>query len=201
MKNGWIIWNVVLTLVAGFLLVRQFGSNSKKSDNKGAGVQRETGTNQFRMAYFEMDSVAAHFEMVKEVKAELTKKEEEINRQIDGELKRYQQRFFYYQNQARDGKLSQAQQDSAGIELKKMDDDLKLLKDQKDQEYNSFMARKQNEIKMKIENFLKDYNKTHNYSYIVSYEQGLFYFKDTAFNITDDVIRGLNESYKVSAKR
>jgi outer membrane protein len=145
--------------------------------------------------------VAAHFEMVKEVKAELTKKEEEINRQIDGELKRYQQRFFYYQNQARDGKLSQAQQDSAGIELKKMDDDLKLLKDQKDQEYNSFMARKQNEIKMKIENFLKDYNKTHNYSYIVSYEQGLFYFKDTAFNITDDVIRGLNESYKVSAKR
>ena len=55
---------------------------------------------------------------------------------------------------------------------------------------------KQNEIKTKIENFLKDYNKTRNYSYIISYEQGLFYYRDTAYNITTDVVKGLNDFYK-----
>jgi len=38
-------------------------------------------------------------------------------------------------------------------------------------------------VKKAIEDFLAEYNKTRNYSYIVSYEQGLFYFKDTADNI------------------
>jgi outer membrane protein len=58
------------------------------------------------------------------------------------------------------------------------------------------MVRKQNEIKTKIEAFLKEYNKTMNYSYIISYEQGLFYFKDTAYNITADVVKGLNLQHK-----
>ena len=80
--------------------------------------------------------------------------------------------------------------------MKKLDDDIKNRRQQLDQEYNELMVRKQNDIKNKIEGFLKEYNKTKNFSYIISYEQGLFYFKDTAFNITTDVIRGLNQYYK-----
>ena len=201
MKKGWLIWNVVLTLVAGFLLIRQFSSHGKKAGPAKDTHQTDVGTGNFGMAYFEMDSVAANFQMVKEVKAELSKKEEEINAELDGLSKKYQQKYVYYQHLAQDGKLSQAQLDSASMEMKHMDDDIKYRKQQRDQEYTDLMARKQNEVKTKIETFLKDYNKNKNYSYIVSYEQGLFYFKDTAYNITADVIRGLNEMYKSSAKK
>ena len=31
---------------------------------------------------------------------------------------------------------------------------------------------------------------------IISYEPGLFYYKDTAYNITEDLVKGLNEKYK-----
>ena len=48
-----------------------------------------------------------------------------------------------------------------------------------------------------IEDFLKEYNKDKRYTYIVSYEQGLFYYKDSSYNVTADVIKGLNERYKV----
>ena len=92
--------------------------------------------------------------------------------------------------------MTQAQVDAASAEMKKMDDDMKARKQQLDQEYNDLMVRKQNEIKTKIEAFLKEYNKTMNYSYIISYEQGLFYFKDTAYNITADVVKGLNLQHK-----
>jgi len=200
MKKGWLIWNVVLTLVAGFLLIRQFSSHTKKTDTVKTGNSLDSGNGNFRMAYFEMDSISTYFEMVKEVRAELNKKEEEINAEMEGLAKRFQQRLMYYQGLEREGKLSQAQSDSANQEIKRLDDEIKQRKQVRDQEYNDFMARRQNDIKSKIETFLKDYNKDKNFSYIVSYEQGLFYFKDTAYNITADVIKGLNEMYKASAK-
>ncbi|MEO7922362.1 MAG: OmpH family outer membrane protein [Chitinophagaceae bacterium] len=202
MKNGLIIWNVVLSLVAGYLLFAQFNSKKKNrttqaktSNSDSLGVDK-----QFRIAYFEMDSVAANFDMVKEVKAELNKKEEEINNEMDRMAKNLQQKYAYYQNQAQAGTLSQAQSEAASLELKKLDEDMKAKKQQFDQEYNDFMVRRQNDIKTKIEGFLKEYNATQDYSYIVSYEQGLFYYRDTTYNITADVIKGLNTLYKPKKK-
>lgn len=197
MKNGMLIWNVVLSLVAGFLLFKQFGP----SGNKAGAARTQSGdsiqnTGQFRMAYFEMDSVASNFDLVKEVKTELTKKEDDINREMDGLAKSFQQKYMYYQNQAKNGTLTQEQSDAASAEMKRLDDEMKVRKQQLDQEYNDLMVRRQNDIKTKIEGFLKDYNKTRNYSYIISYEQGLFYFRDTAYNITNDVVKGLNQLYK-----
>jgi outer membrane protein len=197
MLRGLLIWNVVLTLAAGFLLVKQFGpAGNKQGTRKNSGSDSLKSDGQFRMAYFEMDSVAANFDMVKEVKTELTKKEEAINREMDGLGKNFQQKYLYYQNQAKNGSLTQEQSDAASFELKKMDDDMKSRKLQLDQEYNDLMVRRQNEIKTRIETFLKDYNKAKNFSYIISYEQGLFYFRDTAYNITADVVKGLNQLYK-----
>ncbi len=197
MFRGLIIWNVILTLAAGFLLVKQLGpAGNKQGAGNRSGNDSLKSDGQFRMAYFEMDSVAANFDMVKEVKTELTKKEEDINREMDGMGKNFQQKYLYYQNQAKNGSLTQEQSDAASLELKKMDDDMKARKQQLDQEYNDLMVRRQNEIKTKIEAFLKDYNKAKNFSYIISYEQGLFYFRDTAYNITADVVKGLNQLYK-----
>ncbi len=201
MKNGLLIWNVLLTLAAGYLLIRQFSSPSKKKDTNSSHITSGLTDGKFRMAYFEMDSISTNFELVRQVKTELAKKEEDDNARMEVLAKRFQQKFQYYQNQARDGKLSQSQSDSANQEMKRLDDEIKYTKQQLDQEYNDLMARRQNEIKSKIEAYLKEYNKDKNFSYIVSYEQGLFYYKDTIYNITTDLIRGLNEMYKASVKR
>ena len=45
--------------------------------------------------------------------------------------------------------------------------------------------------------YLKDYNKQRNYSYIFAYDPSSFiYNKDTIYNITYDLIQGLNAAYK-----
>lgn len=197
MKNGLIIWNVILSIVAGYLVITHFSSGKKTT--KGGNISHSdtaSSNGPFRIAYFEMDSVAASFEMVKELRTELTKKESEINAEMDRLTKNIQQRYNFFQNQAQAGKLSQEASEAASQELKTLDDQMKSRRAQLDQEYNELTLRKQNDIKSKIEDFLKAYNKTKNYSYIVSYEQGLFYFKDTAYNITPEVVKGLNEMYK-----
>ncbi len=201
MKNGLLIWNVVLSLVAGFLLIMHFSSkkNNTSSSKKIMGDSTNAGQ-QFRMAYFEMDSVAANFDLVKNLRTEMSKKEEAINTEMTNLTKAIQQKYTYYQNLAQAGNLSESQSDVASKEMKVMDDEMKNRKQQLDQEYNNFVMTKQNEIKTKIEDFLREYNKTKSYSYIVSYEQGLFYFRDTAYNITTDVVRGLNQKYQLIKK-
>ncbi|MBC7873196.1 MAG: OmpH family outer membrane protein [Ferruginibacter sp.] len=201
MKNGMVIWNVILSLVAGVLLVLQLGSKKSTPSAVKKSVNDSTvSKDQFRIAYFEMDSVAANFDMVKELKSELISREEAINTEMNNRSKALQQKYNYYQNLDQAGSLTDVQKEAAGKEMQGLDEGMKTRKQQLDQDYNSYMMSKQNEIKSKIENFLKDYNKTKDYSYIVSYEQGLFYYRDTAYNITADVVKGLNEFYKQPKK-
>ena len=197
MKNGLIIWNVLLTLLVGFLLITHFGNRKGKyASAHPENVDSLRHHGQFRMAYFEMDSVAAKFDMVKELKAELSKKEDAINAEMTNRARALQQKYEYYQQKAQAGSLTQEQMDAGSREMKQIDDDNKNRKQELDQDYNNYMMTKQNEIKSKIEAFIKEYNKTHNFSYVVSDDPGLFYFQDTAYNITSDVIKGLNEMYK-----
>lgn len=199
MKNGLLIWNLALTLGCGYLLFAHFTGNKTGSQLSGTTRDGKSGAAEngtFKIAYFEMDSLAANFDMVKELKSEMLKREESINGEMDRLSKNLQQKFNYYQQQATSGALNQEQSEAASREMKNMDDEMKTRKQALDSEYSDFVMRRQNEIKSKIETFLKEYNKTRDYSYIVSYEQGLFYYKDTAYNITSDVIKGLNESYK-----
>lgn len=193
MKNGLLVWNIILTLIAGYLLFTHFKPGKRSAGNSTSHSSDSASFNQqFRIAYFEMDSVAANAELVKDVKSELNKKEQDINNELDGLSKTLQEKFNYYQNLAQAGNLNEEQSQAASQEMKQMDDKLKNRKQQLDQEYTDLMTRRQNEIKSKIENFLKEYNKERNFSYIVSYEQGLFYYKDTLYNITADLVKGLN---------
>jgi outer membrane protein len=195
MKNGLLVLNIILTIAVGYLLYAQL--SSKKADPAVARLSIKdsaTDNKSFRIAYFEMDSVEANFNMVKDVKAELSKKEETINTELDRMDKSYREKVSSYQQKAKS--MTQVQSEMATQDLMNAQEQMKNQKQALDQEYNDFMMRRMKDVKTKIEEFLKEYNKTKNYSYIVSYEQGLFYYKDTAYNITSDVIRGLNEMYK-----
>lgn len=198
MKNGMLIWNIALSLLVAVLLVLHFSPKGKKGVTVTERSANDTSTagGAFRLAYFEMDSVAANFELVKTLKAELTKKEDAINSEMTNRAKVLQQKYLFYQNKAQAGSLSQEESDNASKEMKSMDDENKMRKQELDQDYNNYMVTKQNEIKSKIEAFIKDYNKTKNYSFVLSDDPGLFYYRDTAYNITKDLIKGLNEMYK-----
>ena len=51
------------------------------------------------------------------------------------------------------------------------------------------------EVRKKIEDFLATYNKDKAFAFIFSNDPGLMYYKDTAYDITGEIIKGLNEAY------
>lgn len=195
-----LIWNVLLSLVVGYLLIVSFGSKNTKSAKDNTNAADSSGSKKFEVAYFEMDSVAANFDMVKEVKNELAKKEQDVANELERLGKNIQDKYVYYQNLAQAGQLSESDSEKASQELKKMDEQMKARQKQLDQDYFDLRTRKETDIKTKIEDFCKEFNKDYGYNYIVSYEQGLFFYKDTAYNITKELIKGLNEKYKPAKK-
>lgn len=196
--TGMLVWNGLLTLICGFLMFQTW--TAKRANSSSPSGRIATGNAAFRMAYFEMDSIAAHFDMVKELKAEMTKREDVINAELENLGKNMQQKLNYYQQQASTGSLSQEQSDAASREMRTLDDNLKSRKQALESDYSDYVLRRQNEIKSKIEQFLQEYNQKSAYTYIVSYEPGLFYYKDSAYNITQDLIDGLNSQYKTQKK-
>ena len=196
MKNGLLIWNILLTAIAGYLLFAHFSSkkNSVSGTRKSIIKDTATGNSSFRIAYFEMDSIEKNFQMVKDVQAEISNKEKEYNNNLAELDWTYKKRYEGYQQKS--SSMNQDDYEKAKIDLKQLEDQLKGQKQDLDQKYQDFVMHRQLKLKSTIEDFLKEYNKSKNYSYVVAYEQGLFYYKDTAYNITEDVIRGLNEMYK-----
>src|SRR4030095_10616731 len=203
MKNGLIIWNVVLTLVAGYLLIAKFSNKNRVNSTTKNEHLNDTLNSAalFSIAYFQMDSVAANFEEVKKLKKELDQKAVDNNNELDKLTKDFRERYNYFQEKIKNNQLSEEQQLAASEELKQKDEYISNRRKQLEQDYNEFMMRRQNDIKSKIEAFIKDYNKTRNYSYVLSDDPGLFYYQDTAFNITSDVIKGLNKLYPITKSK
>ena len=151
--------------------------------------------NSFRMAYFNTDSLEAHYQYFKDVLEQVKGKENEMNAELSGMEKSYQKKISEWQKNATTMSKSegeQAQQEYAQMQqnyqVRKQSLQESLLKNNEDLKAD---------IRKKIEDYFKEYNKTKGFNYIISYEANSFvYIRDTAFNITDDLVNGLNAEYK-----
>jgi outer membrane protein len=192
MKSGMLVLNVVLLILVGVLFYWHFSVK-----NKPVVVSNHNDTsansNQFRIAYFEMDSVSKNFAMVKDVKTELSKEEDRMNANMSRLQKLYNDKLNQYQSQA--PQMNQVQSEAANRDMLQLQETIRGQKQDMDQKYQDLTMRKTQDVKSKIQEFLKEYNKAKGYSYIFSNEAGFIYYTDTVYNITNDLIKGLNEEY------
>ena len=196
MKNGLIILNVILLLAVGVLFYLHFSSPGKRTVSIDSKKDNDTsasgGGSGSRIAYFEMDSIDSSFEMVKDVKDELNKKDEE-NQRIANELdKDYEKRY----NELGASAKTPEQVESARQELMQMQAEHNKKKQDLVEQKNTLQFTRIQDIQKTIEEYLKTFNKDKGYNFIFSYERGLIYYKDTMYNITPEIVKGLNEMYK-----
>ena len=96
--------------------------------------------------------------------------------------------------------MSPQEQEVAMKEINQMQQGLQAKKQELDNELYNSNSKMKEDILLRIQNFLKDFNKDGRYSYILSYEPGFMFYKDSTLNITSDVIKGLNQLYEKNKK-
>lgn len=197
MKNAGSILNILLLIAVAVLFYLHFSSREKPAASviKPSG-KLDTIGNSFRIAYFEMDSVETSFEMVKDITKDLNEREQNYTNQLSRMEKALYDKAEEYQNKSRSGSMSQTESELATNDINNRKKKFDLEKDKYRQEFQNYSFRRTTEIKEAIQNFLSEYNKTKGYSYIITNEAGFMYYKDTIYNITVDVLKGLNANYK-----
>ena len=108
MKNASSVLNIILLIAVAVLFYLHFSSGKKTEPVKtvsSEGTSR-VPAGDFRIAYFEMDSINNSYAKVKDVKADLSKEEERINSQLTQLQKTYNERIIQYQSQAKNNMTS-----------------------------------------------------------------------------------------------
>lgn len=195
MNKGLLAFNIVLLVAVGVLFFLFFSKNTKAGDPiiKRTGPDTAAAWEHTPVAYFDMDSIESNFVLWKRTQDEMMKKEQAKNDTINFLKMQFQNYLDKMQEQY--GRLSPAQKDSVNLRAQEMDNNWKNKAAEMNQAYQTYYMSKQQEIVTAIKNYCKEFNKDRRFSYIIAREPGLFYYTDTAYNITSELLRGLNDFY------
>ncbi len=205
MKQFSIAINVVLLLAVGVLYFLYFKGNNKPLA-KGNVVtpyrQKDSCGDKIPVvAYVELDSLYSNVTTIKQRKKELEAEQKTIAQDYENAYRSLtaERDAFLKKGNA----ITQQEAETFQARLGQRQQEIETSKQSKAQRLAEKSARIMEDMQTKVRTFMKEYNKTKNYSYILATGTGLDYlfFKDSTLNITNDVIRGLNDQMKETAKR
>jgi outer membrane protein len=129
----------------------------------------------------------------------MKQKEASLTSQMDALQNSYQRRLKELQDKG--PTMTQSEGEAAQREVAQMQQKFQQRQMSMEQDLKKHQVDLMNDVRNKIENYLKEYNKEKGYAFILSYEPGfMLYYRDSVYDITNDVIEGLNEQYKTERK-
>ena len=198
MKNFSTILNVVLLAAVAFLYFHEFAGNKAKPTTTAATTSTQVGTKAATapIAYVELDSLNNKITFIKDKRKELEAEQRAIETEWESSYRdlENQKNNFIKKGSAITQQMAEEFQGQLLAQQQRVDEKKQSLTQKLSEKSYRFM----DDIQKKLKVFLIDYNKAKNYLYILTTGTGLDYmvYKDSSLNITDDVVKGMNEILK-----
>jgi outer membrane protein len=187
---------VALGLVAVLYLAQNREITRLKKQLDGPKTAPSGNSGSFKIAYFDLDTLQERYQLMKDAKNEDIAQTNEMNQDLASRDRRNQEKIQEWKQ--RGNTMTQAEVQDANQQLQQMQQEFANHKQELEQKLYKFEMDKRLEIRKKIEDFIQEYNKGKSYAYIIAYDNAnsFIYNKDTLYNITNDLVEGLNASYK-----
>lgn len=201
MKNSLSIAVAVLAVCVIILFVLQFKNSGSSS---GAVSQSSTkdslGYKSLKVAYVDLDSIQEKFEYYKTKMLEFERKKELADRDLNNAYQQIQSEGKAFQQ--RGNSITQAEGEAFQRDYARKMQNLEEQKKSLESQIQEEGIRTMDDLRKRMNEFLVEFNKKAQYSYIFSYSSGLnvMFYKDTSYNITNEIAAGLNEAYNKSKK-
>ncbi len=197
MKNISTLLAAIALVLVGILFVLHF---THKEDLKKVTDVVESGEGVgFKVAYFDIDSLQAQYEYYKDALETMKGKETVAANELQDLKNRYQRRVKQLQDKS--ATMTYAEGEAAQREVAQMDQNYRTRESQLMEKLQGEQIEIMKDLREQVESFLAEYNKDKKYAYILSYEPGyIIYYKDSAYDITADLIKGLNTRYQAKKK-
>lgn len=197
MKQTLLIVNALLVIAVSYLLYKQFANGSEKVITAGAALPNKdtVGGKKLLFAYMNMDSIQSKYELAKSVSKEGERRQESLDAELNKMDKAYRNKLEGYQQ--RGASMTEEQAAAAREDMETTQRQMLEKRQSLIDGYQSWVASKNMSVIKEIQDYLKKFNADGTYSFIFSHET-FFYYSDTAYDITKEVIKGLNEQYKAN---
>ncbi|MBM3443050.1 MAG: OmpH family outer membrane protein [Bacteroidetes bacterium] len=153
-----------------------------------------------KLAYVDLDSIQIKYLYYKQKMDEFEQRKEGADRELNSAFQKIEnERVAFAQ---RGNAITQVEAENFQREYTRKMQNLENQKRNLENDIQQEGVKTMEDLKKRINDFLERYNKAHSYSLIFSTSStiNVLFHKDTAFNITDDVVAGLNAAYSVTGK-
>ncbi|GAB3421787.1 OmpH/Skp family outer membrane protein [Niabella aquatica] len=201
MKQALLIVNALLVVAVSYLLYKQFAKGSEAIVTAGTSLNNKDSVTSKKLlfAYINMDSIQNKYELAKVVSNEVERRRESLDAELNRMQKAYRNKLEGYQQ--RSATMTEEQAVAAREDMENTEREMMEKRQTLADEYQNWLASKNMSVIKDIKDYLMQFNADGTYSFIFSHEPGLFYYSDTAYDITKEVINGLNQQYKLKKKK
>ena len=189
----------VSTAVLFAAMIFGFTQCSKQSSNAPQQEQTPVAVSGLKIAYIDVDSLLANYTFYLDLSDEMMRKEENYRLALTEEANKLQKDYEDHQKKLRNGVYSSNDRaQSEENRLMKRQQSIQEKSDKYTQELLAERDANSQKISETVDNFVKEYNKTHGYNLIIS--KASLLFADESLNITAEILDGLNAAYNQSNK-
>ena len=197
MKKVQVFVNAILSVAIVVLFILYFTSG--KSAGSGEGETFSTDTlslnNTTDVVYVNIDTLLANYDMYHDFEGKFEEKQKSSEAQLDDRSKKWQTRVSNYQDLLKKGLITRSKAAEMEQQLGQEQQDILQLKDQLSAQLMEQQQVMNRQILFSIMEYLEKYNQG-KYRYILSNSVGgNLLYADPVLDITDEVIRGINEYY------
>ena len=187
------------TLAIAAMMVSCNNSNPKMDEQP---AQTESATTELKIAYIEVDSLMTQYNFAKDKSLELQKKSNNARNTLTQKGNQLQAAAANFQQKLQNNGF-QSREQAAGVQaaIERQQRDLQELQARLESELASETTKFNDALRDSLSNFLKAYNKDKKYTMILSKAGDNILMADKKYDITQDVINGLNKRYKPATKK
>ena len=160
---------------------------------------KQTAPTELKIAYVEVDSIMTQYKFCKDYSLILQKKGQNIQNTLAAKQQQLQAAAANFQQKVQQNAYTREQAEGIQAGLQKQSNDLQALDQRLSNEFQVETAKYNNALRDSIQHFLAAYNKDKKYSLILSKAGDNLLYVDKAYDITNEVIAGLNKAYKPTA--
>ena len=180
------------------VLMASCNNQSPKMDDQPAGEANGAG---LKIAYVEVDSLMTQYDFAKDYSVTLQKKSNNARNTLTQKGNALQAAVNNFQQKINNnGFQSREQAASVQAAIQRQQNDLQELQARLENELATETAKFNEALRDSLQNFLKAYNQDKKYDLILSKAGDNILMADKKYDITQDVINGLNKRYKPTAK-
>ena len=194
--------NYLVNGMAALALTVLFSQCAGKADQQVVSAAAQApGLSGMKIAFVEVDTLLSKYNFCIDLNEAMVKKSENVRLTLNQKAKELDKQKQEFQTKVQNNAyISQERAQQEYNRIAKLEQDLQNLSNKLQAELMSENEKNSLQLRDSINSFLKEYNKTKGYSFIISNTgfDNLLY-ADGIYNITDEILAGLNARY--SAKK